>query len=72
MVVPGQLHSVVHPDILTNGYLLISDITGKIVVQQLFLTDLSSIQISQFEAGVYFATIYSGNEIIYTGKFVKQ
>lgn len=57
---------------MANGFIQIRDISGKIMLQQLFISGLSSIQVSQFPAGVYFASVYDGNNIVYSGKFLKE
>lgn len=59
-------------NIYENGFIEIKDISGKIIVRQPFLSDYSSIQLTDFPNGIYFTSIYSGDHQVYTGKFLKK
>lgn len=54
-----------------NGFnLTITDITGKVIFNQNVVSKKTTVNLNRFNAGVYFYTIASNNQVVTTDKFI--
>jgi hypothetical protein len=54
-----------------NGFnLTITDITGKVILNQNVVSKKTTVNLNRFNAGVYFYTIANNNQVVTTDKFI--
>jgi hypothetical protein len=68
----GVLNVSLTASLARNSVIEIYDALGKLVVKQILANELNSINISNLENGIYIFKVINTNNILKTGKLVKQ
>jgi hypothetical protein len=68
----GILNVSLTASLARNSVIEIYDALGKLVVKQMLANELNSINISNLENGIYIFKVINTNNILKTGKLVKQ
>jgi hypothetical protein len=74
IIYPNPVRSILNIELKDdcNKRIIISDITGKIIVEKVVASEKEYFDMSTFNSGVYLITIYKDMDEIYSGKIIKK